>query len=361
MPIASQSRLPRVNLLARFVIACCCLLGGGCLAAEDAPRQSPPLQVEVLIGDPRPAPPAKPEPGLLNTPFAVAFEPSGAMWIVEYDGGRLLRRETDGTLTHVAGDGTLGYADGSAKLAQFNKLHNVLRLDDGRLLMSDHLNHAIRCYDPKTDLVTSLAGNGRAGFKGDNGPFAAAEFNEPICLELGSQPDKVLVADIRNRRLRELDLTNETIRTVAGNGAKGVPDDGAAAVNSPLFDPRAAIADSRGNIFLLERSGNALRQITPQGNIRTLAGSGEKGTQDGIGKQAAMNGPKHLCFGPHDTIFIADDVNHRIRQYDQTTRALSTVNLGDYRLNRPHGVAVRDGWLYIADSFNHRLLRAKLP
>jgi hypothetical protein len=316
--------------------------------------------VEVVVGPTAPVPEETVEPGPLNTPFGVAFEPSGAMWIVEYDGGRLMRLEAGGRLTHVAGDGQLGYADGSAKLAQFNKLHNVMRLDDGRLLMSDHLNHAVRMFDPDTGLVSTLTGSGQAGFAGDPGALASARFNRPICVERGSRAGTVLVADINNRRLRELDLGAGTVRTLAGNGSKGVPEDGAVAVDSPLVDPRAAIAAADGTIYLLERSGHALRRIDPRGRIRTVAGTGQAGAVDGPALRAQLNGPKHLCWGPGGMIFIADDVNHLVRRYDPDTQTLSTVDTSPYRLKRPHGVLVHEGWLYIADSFHHRILRLRL-
>ncbi len=61
--------------------------------------------------------------------------------------------------------------------------------------------------------------------------------------------------------------------TVAGNGKKGVPADGNQATKSPLVDPRAVAVDSKNNIYILERSGHALRMVTPDGKIRTVAGT----------------------------------------------------------------------------------------
>lgn len=315
--------------------------------------------VEVLVG------PEQPNPGsnldsLLNSPFAVCFEPDGAMWIVEYDGGRLMQLTADGDLVHIAGDGQLGYADGSAKFACFNKLHNIVRLKDGRLLMSDHQNHAVRLYDPKTELVSTYAGSGASGFAGDGGPAQAARFHEPICVELTADQRRLLVADIRNNRIRQIDLETDTITTLAGTGQKGRPEEGMLAADQPLFDPRAAISDNADGYYILDRSGHQLFGIDAEGRIHVLAGNGKPGLVDGVGSNAQLNGPKHMCLGPENQVFIADDNNNSVRKYDPTSRELTTVNLGDYRLKRPHGVAVRDGWLYIADSYHHRVLRVKL-
>ncbi len=339
------------------LIGFCC---GALLVSPTPTAVAADAVVEVVAGTPQPAPSADLQPGELNAPFAVCFEPNGDMWIVEFDGGRLLRKTVEGKLLHVAGDGTRGYADGTALSAQFNKLHNVTRLNDGRLLMSDHENHAIRCYDPKTGLISSYSGNGSAGFSGDGGPVMAATYNEPICVEVHPDNQSVLVADIRNLRLRRIDLLTQQVQTIAGNGQRGKPVDGQLAIHSPLLDPRAAVADSQGNVFFIERSGNTLRQINPAGRIYTIAGSGSAGDEDGDALQASMRGPKHLCLGPHGSIFIADDNNNAVRKFDPATQQLTTVNWGPYQLLRPHGVAVHDGWLYVADSYHHRILRAKL-
>lgn len=329
------------------------------IALSAAVAVAAPPQVEVIAGPTAADPADDVAPGPLNSPFAVCFEADGAMWIPEFDGGRLMRRAADGQITHVAGDGTLGYADGEALSARFNKLHNAARLPDGRLWLSDHQNHAIRQYDPKTRQVSTVAGNGSAGFAGDGGPASAARLSQPHCIELTPDGTAVLIADIGNRRVRKIDLASGTISTVAGNGERGVPADGSMASESPLVDPRAAIADSKGNIYILERSGNALRMLDSGGRIRTVAGTGQKGAADGPALTATLNSPKHMCLADNGVIYIADDGNHLIRRYDPQQSNITTVDLGDYKLKNPHGVAFRDGSVYIADSFHHRILRVK--
>jgi hypothetical protein len=64
------------------------------------------------------------------------------------------------------------------------------------------------------------------------------------------------------------------VSTVAGNGHKGVPEDGAEALKAPLVDPRAAAVDQRNNIYILERGGNALGVVDASGKVRTVAGTG---------------------------------------------------------------------------------------
>jgi streptogramin lyase len=92
-----------------------------------------------------------------------------------------------------------------------------------------------------------------------------------------------------------------------------------------------------------------------------LAGTGKKGKQDGLAKQATFAGPKHLCLDGQGNVIIADDNNHLIRLYDPKSKTVSTILGGNAepktKLNRPHGVAIApDGALWVCDSWNNRVL-----
>src|SRR5262249_59597361 len=102
------------------------------------------------------------------------------------------------------------------------------------------------------------------------------------------------------------------------DGGEGGPAaDGADARSSPLVDPRAVALDGRGHLYILERSGHALRVVDRSGKIRTVAGDGQKGDSGdgGDARRARLNGPKHLCVDARGDVLIADTENHRIRVY----------------------------------------------
>jgi sugar lactone lactonase YvrE len=323
-------------------------------------------QVHVVVGHLLPkeggTQPASASP--LRTPFGVDFDAAGNMWIVELTGGRVHRIDTGGKLTHVSGDGSKSYrGDGEpANKATFNGMHNVAVTPEGDVYISDSWNHCIRKIDKKTGAISTIAGTGKAGFSGDGGPATKARFNFVMCITFNAAHDKLYVADLKNRRIRVVDLKTGLVDTIAGNGKRGVPTNGADAKASPLVDPRAVAVDSKGRVYILERGGHALRVVSPAGKIRTVAGTGKAGRADGPALSAQLNGPKHLCFDAADNVYIADEQNRLIKKYDPRKKTLTTV-LGDgksnppVRLSRPHGVCVRNGQLYIVDTGNNRVLR----
>lgn len=306
----------------------------------------------------------------LRTPFGMDFR-AGRLVVAEFGGHRVIALDADGTTTVLAGSGKKGFADGPAAMAEFNSPHNLAVAPDGTIYVADTLNNRVRKLDAKTGTVTTVAG-GEKGFAGDGGPATGARFNEAYHVALEPGGKGLLVCDLGNRRIRRIDLVAGTISTVAGNGERGVPTDGSAATEAPLVDPRAVAADGAGRLWILERSGNALR-VVEHGKIRTAAGTGEKGFagDGGPGRQAKLDGPKSLWVEPSGSVLIADTNNHCIRRYNPAdgtiSRVAGTGKKGkgepggpprDIALNEPHGVAVGpDGTLYVADSLNGRILK----
>lgn len=310
----------------------------------------------------------KPETSPLTAPFGVAFDRAQTMWIVELEGGRVHRLSADGRLQQAGGDGSRSYKGDGGPLSQatFDGMHNCAVLPNDDLLIADSWNHCVRRVSAQSQLISTIAGTGKRGFSGDGGPATQATFDFVMCITLNPAATVLHIADLNNHRIRALDLRTGVVRTVAGNGSKGAPANGAAAVDAPLVDPRAAAEDSAGRLYVLERGGHALRVVLPDGTIHTVAGTGRQGFADGGPAEAQFGAPKHLCVGAGDRIYIADDQNGAIRVYDPQTRQTGTVlgrGLGDpkIRLKNPHGVTVHDGWLYIVDMGNNRILRMCEP
>ena len=312
----------------------------------------------------------------LVQPFGIDFDKAGNAYLVELEGGRVLRVDPKGMLTRIGGTGSKGNGgdEGPARKATFNGMHSVAVTPDGTVYVADTWNNRIRKIDPETGMITALAGTGKKGNAGDGGPALSAQFGGVYCVAFDTDYGTLYVTDLDNRRIRAIDMKTRVVRLVAGNGEKGVPKDGADAQQAPLVDPRAAAVDRNGNVYILERSGHALRVVDRNGKIRTVAGTGKPGNSGdgGDAREATLNGPKHLCIDREDNVIIADTANHVIRKYMPQTgkimRIAGTGKKGDsgsggepleVSFNEPHGVCIhRDGTLYIVDSLNHRVFRS---
>ncbi len=302
----------------------------------------------------------------LASPFGVEFDGKGNLLIVEFT-SRLRALTPDGKLITICGDGVKGDSGdgGPAKSAKLNAPHSIAVDSGGNILVADTLNHKVRKIDAKTGIITTIAGTTR-GFSGDNGPADKAQFNGIYCISLNPQKTMLVLTDLENKRIRVMDLKTGIVTTAAGNGEKGVPKDGSPAAISPLADPRAAAMDSKGNIYILERGGRALRVVDPAGKIHTLI-PGPKAAKD----PSEIRGPKHLWIDPNDDVLITDTDHHRIVKWLAADKRMVVIagagktgkeGIGGppdlLQMNQPHGVYLApDGTLYICDSMNNRVLK----
>jgi streptogramin lyase len=309
---------------------------------------------------------------LVNNPFGVVVGPDGALFFCD-TGNHVVRRVTrDGVIFTVAGTGKPGYSgDGQrATEATLNEPYEVRFDRQGHLYIVERLNHVVRFVDARTKVIRTVAGTGKPGFSGDGGPAVRAAMNEPHSIQLDGLGN-LYICDIRNHRVRRVDLKTGIIRTFAGTGEPALTPDGAKIAGTPLNGPRALDFDSQGNLWLALREGNAVYKLDlKRGTVHHVAGTGAQGfsRNGGPAKLATLSGPKGLSVGPDGNVFLSDTESHSIRMIDVRRQTLELVagtgERGDgpdgepksCRMSRPHGVfAASDGTVYIGDSEAHRV------
>jgi sugar lactone lactonase YvrE len=237
----------------------------------------------------------------------------------------------------------------------------------GNLFISHRSKNRIRKVN-KDGIITTIAGNGTAGFGGDNGPALKASFNFPagLCLD---QTGNLYVADRNNHRVRRID-TSGIVTTVAGVGVPDMGGDGGPATEAYLNYPSDLVCDGKGNLYISDRSNNRIRKVDSKGVISTIAGMGlpEFGGDFGPATGAFLKYPFGIDLDAKGNLYIADRGNNRIRKVD-TQGIITTVAgdgthffSGDYgpatraSLAYPTDVVVDDrGNLYIADRNNNRV------
>jgi streptogramin lyase len=320
----------------------------------------------------------------LNQPFHCEIDPDGNLLIAEAFNHCVRKVDLkSGVISTVAGTGKKGYSGdgGPATAATFNEPYAVVADRNGDLYIADRLNAAVRKVDGKAGVVTTLAGTGTKGYSGDGGPANRAQLVEPndCCLD---GKGGLLIADVGDWRVRRVDLKTGLISTFAGTGKpKGPVDraqigDGGTAAKAVVVGARAVCVDGRGNAYLCEREGNAIRKVNAEGVITTVAGTGQKGYagDGGPAYKATFNGPKGVRCDRAGNVYLVDTENHATRKIDVAKGVVTTVAGGrkggqgdggpaeQAGLDRPHGCILDDrGVLYIADSNNHRVRRVTPP
>ena len=244
----------------------------------------------------------------------------------------------------LAGNGQSGIDDGDAAHARFSDPFGVAVTSDGIVFVAD-AGDAQRIRRVDVDgTVGSVAGS-TAGFA--DGVGAAAKFDTPSGVTLG--PDGALyVADTGNNAIRRVTVAG-VVSTVAGGGASGYQD--GLVLDARFNGPVGVAVDSDRRIIVADTYNDRIRAIDRNGSVTTIAGSGQRGLQDGPGAEAQFDTPCGVAIDRAGNIFVADSGNGVIRMID-SAGLVSTVeprpNGGV--LLRPLGVAVTDdGVLYATD------------
>jgi len=261
---------------------------------------------------------------LLNFPTGIAIDGSGNLYIADSGNNRIRKIDSlTGKISTVAGTGVAGFTgDGAlATSAQLNGAIDVALDSAGNLYISDWNNQRIRKVDALTGKISTVAGSGIPSLFGDGGPATAAWLNYPNGIAIDGAGN-LYIADTRNGRIRKVDAVSGNISTVAGTSRFGYSGDGGPATSAWLDHPTGVAVDGSGNLYIADNLNNRLRKVDAlTGNISTVAGTGVLGYSGdgGPATSAQLSQPFRVVIDNSGNFYIADYSNHSIRKVSATT------------------------------------------
>ncbi len=303
--------------------------------------------------------------------YAVAKDDSGNMYVLDQGNNCIRKVNTSGIVSTYAGTTTIGYSGdgGYAKNAELNQPSGIATDAFGNLYIADEGNNRIRMVKKSTGIITTVAGRGLSGFKGDGGPADSAEISGPTGIAVDAAGN-IYITDAANLRIRM--VVSGTINTIAGKGIQGFSGDGAAAIYATFNKPAGIAIDNLGNIYIADVGNNRIRKINSSGTISTFAGNGTPGFfgDGGYGSSAELNKPNAVAADAKGNVYIADRANNRVRMVN-SSGVISTfagTGWGSYsgdggpaasaEINNPTGLAVDDsGSVFVADNRNFIIRR----
>lgn len=250
----------------------------------------------------------------VNFVHTAAPTADGGFLLADTLNNRIRKVSASGIITTVAGNGEASFAGdgGPATKASINSPRSVAPLADGGFLIPDSNSHRVRRVSA-AGLITTVAGIGTPGFAGDGGPATQAQIATPFAVA-PTADGGFLIVDAGNQRIRKV-APDGTITTVAGNGVAGFGGDNRPATATSLWNPHNVVELPGGAFLIADSSNERIRRVDTDGTITTVLGDGVRGySGDGGPATAARIGaPKAIAVTPAGDLLVADEQNNRIR------------------------------------------------
>lgn len=301
-------------------------------------------------------------------PNGIAFDSAGNMYVAD-TGNHCIRKITSaGVVTVFAGSdtGVSGLTNATGTAARFNEPFGVAVDSAGNVYVGDSLNMVIRKIT-SAGVVTTLAGGG-GGMGAVDGTGGAAKFDQPLGLAIDTAGN-IYVADGQNDAIRKVTSAG-VVTTIAGSttSVSGFVD--GTGTSARFTRPSGIAVDSAGNLYIGDTNNNAIRKITSAGVVTTLAGSpsGISGYVNGVSTIARFTQPIGITLDSSGNLYVSDSTNSAIRKVTSdgvvTSIAGATTRISGFvdgigfntRFNQPYGIATdSNGHLFVGDYGNNAI------
>ena len=324
----------------------------------------------VYSGDGRPA------SQTALVPFALTFDPSGALVVSDPQNFRILRLNADGTFTTIAGNGSRGFSGdgGPARAATITNVDGMVYDRSGNLILCDTSAARVRMVTP-SGTITTISGTGILNASGSGGAPERASIGYPTSVAIDSQ-GRILINDLYNGALWRI-TGNTSIQIVSGEQRFKVFPPRTRASLAWLSEPSGIALASDGSLYIADTVANKIHRVNPDGTITHIAGQGVYGccANGGPALLAAMRYPYGVAIDPQNRLVITDNANNLILRMstDGTISVIggsvaASTRVGSFggdngtateaRLNAPTAVAIdASGNIYFCDTLNHRVRR----
>ncbi|MFN7933880.1 MAG: hypothetical protein U0R19_11155 [Bryobacteraceae bacterium] len=242
----------------------------------------------------------------LDFPSSTVFDRSGNLYLTE-DRNSIRRISPSGQIARaIGGGGSVQFSgDGGPAIDAGIASPGRMAVDNGgNLYFTDRGNHRVRKVTP-AGIISTVVGNGAQGFSGDGGPATNAALNMPLALAVDAA-GSLYIGDQGNSRIRKVSPAG-IISTIAGNGSAGFSGDGGLATQANIFSPQTLALDPAGNLLIADTANHRIRRIA-NGVISTIAGDGQPSSSGdgGPATNASIPFPSGLAVDSTGNIYVTD-------------------------------------------------------
>lgn len=288
-----------------------------------------------------------------------------ALFIANSGRNTILVTTLNGEVILQIGSAKSGFKDGTLDDATFSAPSGLL-YKNNKLYVADTQNHAIREIDFKENKAKTIVGTGLRGgvFFGNNVEDRDVSLASPTDVEFFPDENIIAISNSGTHQILGYNINNKTVSLLAGNGSEGI-DDGKFPQNS--LAQTSDLHQYNGKLYFTDSESSSLRVLDKTGQVTTLIGKGlfKFGHKAGDKNSALMQHPLGLTVDSKGA-YIADSFNHRIVKYDFASKTLRDLvgdttkgeNLGNAtQLDEPEGIITIDDNFYVADTNNNRLIK----